>query len=67
MEKEIMAKDSIVNGKKLKCLICGYKEFEKINTKLNKKWLPALDLELFSRRGIAYISKNCGFKHEFFK
>lgn len=64
MEK---VKDIVIGGKKLNCKICGSNEFYRVYTKLNKKWFAALDLELFSQEGTAYICSSCGYKHEFYK
>jgi len=64
MEK---ADNVIINGKQLRCLVCGCSEFNKVYTRLNKKWFAALDLELLSPEGVAYICRLCGYKHEFFK
>ena len=56
-----------INNKQLLCQFCGSSEFKKVNTKLNKKWMAILDAEMFSPEGVAYICKNCGYKHEFFR
>ncbi len=56
-----------INNKQLLCQFCGSSEFKKVNTKLNMKWPAAFGAELFSPEGVAYICKNCGYKHEFFK
>jgi hypothetical protein len=56
-----------INNKQLLCLFCGGAEFKKVNTKLNEKWAAGLGIEMFSSEGVAYICKNCGYKHEFFK
>ena len=64
-----MEEDSFVmiNDKQLRCLFCGSSEFKKINIKLNEKWAASLGAQMFSSEGVAYICKNCGYKHEFFK
>jgi len=56
----------IISGKKLRCLICGFSEFKKVHTKLNRKWLAILGAEMFGEEGVAYICKNCGYKLEFY-
>ena len=56
----------IISGKQLRCLICGFSEFKKIYTKLNRKWLASFGAEMFGEEGIAYICKNCGYKLEFY-
>jgi predicted nucleic-acid-binding Zn-ribbon protein len=56
-----------INNKQLKCLICENTEFIKVYTKLNEKWASNLGIEIFSSEGVAYICKNCGYKHEFYK
>jgi len=64
MEEESLV---MVGDKQLRCLFCSGSEFKKLNTKLNEKWASSLGIEMFSPEGIAYICKNCGYKHEFFK
>ncbi len=64
MEEE---KSVVINNKELFCLFCGATEFKKVITKMNKKWLAIFDAEMFAPEGTAYIYKNCGLKHEFFK
>lgn len=64
MEEERMV---TINNKQLLCLFCGSAEFNKVNTKLNEKWAAGLGIEMFSPEGAAYICKNCGYKHEFYK
>ena len=65
----IMQEESfiMIGDKQLKCLFCGENEFKKVNTKLNLKWAASFGAEMFSPEGAAYICKNCGYKHEFFK
>jgi hypothetical protein len=57
----------MVGDKQLRYLFCSGTEFKKVNTKLNLKWAASLGAEMFSPEGLAYICKNCGYKHEFFK
>lgn len=56
-----------INNKQLICLFCGNSEFKKVATKLNEKWGASFGVEMFNPEGIAYICKNCGYKHEFYK
>jgi hypothetical protein len=55
-----------INNKQLLCHFCGGSEFKKVNTKLNEKWRSSFGGEMFSPEGVAYICKDCGYKHEFF-
>lgn len=64
MEEE---KNVVINNKQLLCQFCGNPEFAKVYTKMNKKWMAILDVEMFSPEGTAYICKSCGYKHEFFR
>ena len=59
--------DVMIESKQLKCMFCGNQEFYKVYTKMNKKWMSILDMEIFSPEGTAYICKRCGFKQEFFR
>jgi len=63
--KEVPAPE--VNGKPLRCVVCGSQEFKEILIKLNKKWLTILDIEMFAKSGKGYICNQCGFLHEFYK
>ncbi len=56
-----------INNKQLLCLFCDSAEFKKVNTKLNEKWRSSFGGEMSSPEGVAYICKNCGYKHEFYK
>ena len=60
-------KSVFINNKELYCLFCGESEFKKVQVKMNKKWMAIFDVEMFAPEGTAYICKNCGLKHEFFK
>jgi len=60
-------KTVVINNKQLLCQFCGNAEFQKVNTKMNKKWFAILDVEMFAPEGTAYICRNCGYKHEFFR
>ena len=60
-------KTVVIDNKQLLCHFCGNAEFKKIYTKMNKKWMAIFDAEMFSPEGTAYICKNCGYKHEFFR
>ena len=54
-----------VNNQDLKCVFCGSNKFWEVDTLLNEKWFAAFDVEIWSKRGKAYICDNCGYKHEF--
>lgn len=57
----------MVGDKQLRCLFCSGTEFKKVNKKLNLKWAASFAAEMFSPEGVAYICKNRGYKHEYFK
>ncbi len=56
----------MIQNKPLKCHHCENDKFYEFGVAMNKKWLSAFDLELFSKKGIAYICDQCGYKHEFY-
>jgi len=54
-----------VQGRALKCLVCGHDEFWKKAAQLNTAGASFLNLEWTSPSGICYLCARCGYIHWF--
>ena len=54
-----------VQGRPLKCLVCGHDEFWKNEAQLNTAGRSFLNLEWTSPTGHCYICARCGYIHWF--
>jgi predicted nucleic-acid-binding Zn-ribbon protein len=54
-----------VQGRVLKCLVCGHDEFWKKEAQLNTAGASFFNLEWTSPSGVCYLCSQCGYIHWF--
>lgn len=64
----LFKKESIsveIQGRELKCLVCGNDSFWKREAQLHTQGLSFLNLEWTSPTGVCYVCSKCGYIHWF--
>lgn len=54
-----------VQGRELKCLVCGHDGFRKREAQLNTRGAAFLNLEWANASGVCYVCAKCGYIHWF--